>query len=170
MQRLRMVLRLLPLCMLVTATAYADTAVNVSANILESSCKVAASSLEQSVDLGKGRVADLIQASDATAWKAFSVEFTDCPDSVTQVVATLNGAPDVDAAKYYLNTGTAKKVAIEVQNAEGNLQLSNGKSLTTTVDEHHNAALLMKGRMISPTGVATPGSVVALLELSFDFN
>lgn len=147
-----------------------DTTVDVSANILESSCKIATRSVEQSVYLGKGRVADLMQAKDATEWKEFSILLEDCPDSVSKVVVTVSGAPDVDAPDYYLNTGTAKKVAIDVQNATDETQLSNGKTATTTVDQNHNAALQFKGRMITPTGGTTSGSVVALLELSFEFN
>ncbi|MNB70434.1 S-fimbrial adhesin protein SfaS precursor [compost metagenome] len=147
-----------------------DTVISVSAVIKESSCKVAASSIEQSVDLGKGRVADLKQANAATEWKPFSVELTDCPDSVTQVVATVSGTPDKDRAEDFLNTGTAKKVAVEVKNAADDAQISNGKTVTTTVDQAHNAALQFKGRMITPTGGATSGSVAALMEFSFEFK
>lgn len=148
----------------------ADTAVTVTAVIKASSCKIAASSIEQSVDLGEGRVADLKQANEATKWKSFSVELTNCPDSVTQVVATVSGEPDTDVANYFLNTGTAKKVAIEVKNATDEAQISNGKTVTTTVDQAHNAALQLKGRMITPTGGATSGSVVALMDFSFEFK
>lgn len=148
----------------------ADTVVNVSAVIKESSCKIAASSIEQSVDLGKGRVADLKQANAVTEWKPFSVELTDCPDSVTQVVATVSGVPDTNVANDFLNTGTAKNVVIEVKNAVDETSISNGKTVTTAVDQAHNAALQFKGRMMTPTGGATSGSVVALMEFSFEFK
>lgn len=169
-------LRTVTLCsplLLYGATSFAqaaDTVVNVSAVIKESSCKIAASSIEQSVDLGKGRVADLKQANEATEWKPFSVELTDCPDSVTQVVATVSGVPDKNVADNFLNTGTAKNVAIEVKNVVDEIPISNGKTVTTTVDQAHNAALLFKGRMITPTGGATSGSVLALMEFSFEFK
>lgn len=151
-------------------TQAADAVVNVSAVIKESSCKIAASSIEQSVDLGKGRVADLKRANEATEWKPFSVELTDCPDSVTQVVATISGAPDTNVADDFLNTGTAQHVVIEVKNAVDEAPIGNGKTVTTTVDQAHNAALQFKGRMMTPTGGATSGTVVALMEFAFEFK
>lgn len=147
-----------------------NTTVTVSATIVQSSCKVAAQSVEQNVDLGKGRVADLKQAREATAWKPFSVELTDCPDTVKQVVATVSGTPDVDAPELFLNTGTANQVAVDIQNVVNETQVSNGKTVTVQVDQNHNAAFQFQGRMITPTGGATSGSVVALMELSFEFK
>lgn len=151
--------------------SYADEShVNINANIVAATCKIAATSVNQTVDLGKGRIADLTEKNAATQWQDFSVELTDCPASVTEVTATISGTPDTLAAEYYRNTGSAGGVAIDVMDILGNEHLSNGKTLTTPVDTNQNALLKMKGRMISPEGHTTSGSVAAAIELNFDFH
>ncbi|ENA0608719.1 type 1 fimbrial protein [Enterobacter bugandensis] len=148
----------------------ADSQLNISANIVAPTCKIAATSVNQRVDLGKGRIVDLNQPNAATAWKSFKVELNDCPDSLREVVATFSGTPDVKAADYYLNSGTANDIAVEVKDAADKFILSNGSTITTSVDTQHNAAFDMKGRMITPSGKPTSGSVSATIELSFTFR
>lgn len=147
-----------------------DSHVNINANIVASTCKIAATSVNQTVDLGKGRIADLTQKNEATEWQEFAVELTDCPESVTEVTATISGTPDTVASEYYRNTGSAGGVAIDVMDISGNEQLSNGKTLTTSVGINQNALLKMKGRIISLAGNTTSGSVAAAVELNFDYR
>ncbi len=149
---------------LVTA---ADTVVNVTANILASSCDIAAGSVDQNVDLGKGRLADLTHAKDATPWTSFSVELTHCPTSASTVTATMSGTPVQSAPEYYLNTGTATDIAIEVMDEAGQTPLGNGATLNIPVDAQRNAVFSLKGRMISLTGKPTSGTVAGVMDLSF---
>ncbi|MCS2153792.1 hypothetical protein MUU49_14635 [Scandinavium goeteborgense] len=155
----------------ITAGAQAeDAGVNVRANILAPACSVSVGSANQKIDLGKGRTTDLIKAGDATKWTLFSVNFEACPQSVTNVTATLSGAPATDAPEYYLNTGSSNNVAIEVTDEAGTQVLSNGKTLSTGVDANHKATLAFKSRMITPKGNATSGSVIGVLQLTYTFK
>lgn len=164
--------KLIPFALLILcADAQAENSgVNVSANIVAPACSVSVDSVNQKVDLGKGRTADLIKAGDVTKWTSFNVNFEACPESVKTVTATFSGAPDTDAPLYYLNTGTSTHVAIEVTDETGTQELSDGKTLSTGVDATHKASLVLKSRMITPQGNATPGSVSGVLELSFVFK
>lgn len=141
--------------------------VSIKASILASSCNIATDSVEQTVDLGKGRIADLTHPGDATQWKAFAVNLTDCPVSAKGVEATLSGVPDTTVSDYYLNTGTAHHVAIEIMDSKGLVELGNGKTLTVSVDPLRKATFNLKGRMIATDAMPQAGTVTGMAELSF---
>lgn len=147
-----------------------ESAVDVSANIVATPCTIASGSSEQNVDLGEVWTSQLAKPNDATDWKTFSVSLINCPASTTQVTATMSGTPDITSDDYYLNTGDSKNVAIDIAEATGDQNLSNGKTLTLPVDSNHSATFKMKGRMITPTGKATSGSVTGLMQLTFAFR
>lgn len=148
--------------------AGSDLAIN--ANVVASPCMVGNESLSQDVNLGKFWTSNLAKAGDSTEWKAFSVKLNNCPPTTAKVIATFTGTPDPIFPAYFQNTGGSQHVAIEIAEASGNVKISSGSNITEDVDSSGNVSFNLKGRMVTPAGGATSGSVRGLLEVVFAYR
>lgn len=151
------------------ALANGDGELAITGSVLASPCTITPDTVKGDVNLGKVYTNRLHSAGDATDWTAFSLNLTECPSTTTKVVVHFTGTSDPDYPVFFKNTGTSERVAIEVADNTGT-RLSNNSVRNLTVDSQHQAKMDLKGRMTSPQGEATSGSVSGVMELSFDFQ
>lgn len=151
--------------------AFADSGsdLTISGNVVAYSCSIAPDTVEGDVDLGKVLSLRLLSAGDSADWSAFSLKLTDCPPTITKVIVHFTGTPDPDYPVYFKNSGSSERVAIEVEDTSGG-RISNSSERTLNVDAQQQARIDLKGRIITPQGAATSGSVTGVMELAFDFQ
>lgn len=151
------------------ANAESGSELTVTGTVKAAPCTVAPDTLQGNVDLGKVYTNRLHSAGDSADWSAFTLNLTDCPATTTKIVVHFSGTPDTDYPVYFQNTGASTHVAIEVADTQG-ARISNTSVRNLTVNAEHQAKIDLKGRMISPQGEATAGSVSGLMELAFEFQ
>jgi minor fimbrial subunit len=144
--------------------------VTITANVVASPCIIASDTLKKDVVLGHFFTSSLKHAADVTDWVPFTLNLEGCPATTTQVVVYFKGEPDTIEPSFFRNVGSSEHIAIEVNDSLGVL-VSNGTSLTVDVDKNqHTAKVDLMGRMITPEGNASAGTVKGILELSFNFK
>lgn len=151
------------------ALASSDSALAITGNVLASPCIIAPDTVKGDVDLGEVFSSRLHNAGDSADWAAFSLNLTDCPATTTKVVVHFTGTPDPDYPVFFTNTGSSEHVAIEVADATG-VRVSNNSVRDLSVNSQHQAKMDLKGRVTSPQGEATSGTVAGIMEVSFDFQ
>ncbi|MEX6382914.1 fimbrial protein [Providencia hangzhouensis] len=66
-------------------------------------------------------------------WNTFNISLNNCSSFINQVKLTFTGTADTaDAASLYKNQGTAKNLAVQLQNGNGTTALGNQKSITSS--------------------------------------
>lgn len=145
--------------------------INIDGNVIAFPCEVDASSVTQTVDLGKVTATGLINAGSAYAWKSFNVKVINCPASVETLTAKFSGTPAGAAGNLYANTGSAQNVAVQVaQRANMQIIQGNGSTMKVNVDSNsHEAVFPLVGRMYSEQGNATSGTLISAMELDFSY-
>lgn len=152
-------------------TALADTQLNITGTIKASPCNVVNDTGSGiSVNLGDNiQAATLGKADTFTEWKPFQLILEDCPTTTTSVTATFSGTPSDENADMYKNTGEAKKVQIDLQDATTSTVLGNGKPLQQTI-VNNATTYNLKARAYSKDGGATPGSIVGTVMVAFTYE
>lgn len=152
-------------------TALADTQLNITGTIKASPCNVVNDTGNGiSVNLGDNiQAATLGQANTFTEWKPFKLILEDCPTTTTSVTATFSGTPSDESADLYKNTGEARNVQIDLQDATGGTGLGNGKSLKQSI-VNNATTYNLQARAYSTAGSATPGSIVGTVMVAFTYE
>ncbi|WP_436892844.1 fimbrial protein [Siccibacter turicensis] len=162
------------LLLTVIATAGAQD-LNFSGRVLASPCTLDTAVSQLTVDLGDYYADQLSKPKSAIGYKTFPLTLKDCPEGTTKVVATFTGVdePAGDWITLFTNTGTAKNVGIMLK---GDTSLwiggaiKNGTQLTQTVKADHTVSWPMESEMGTSTGNATPGTVHAVITVSFTYQ
>lgn len=162
-------LTLFSLCIPLSTWAEGGSELAVTGTVVASPCTIAPDTIKGDVDLGKVFTNSLHIAGDSTSWVNFSLNLNECPPTTTKVVVHFTGEPDPDYPVYFNNTGTSKNAVIEVADDAGG-RISNTSVRNLTVNSQHQAKIDLRGRMVSPKGDTTAGSVSGLMELAFDFQ
>jgi major type 1 subunit fimbrin (pilin) len=90
--------------------------------LVQPSCTIDASSLNQTVDLGNYSTKDLQNPSDATPWKSFQLVVAHCENPVTLTDITFGSTTDQDTNNqnlFSLNTGGVTGMGIALATDEG---------------------------------------------------
>lgn len=155
--------------LLALAESDGDSELNISGKVIAPSCTIAPNTVNGDVDLGVAFSESLRGAGSTSAWSGFSLNLTECPATTTKVVVYFSGTQDPDYPVYFKNIGSSQHVAVEVADDTG-AHISNGSVRDLVVNSEQQANIDLKGRMTSPQGGATSGSVSGLMELSFDYQ
>ncbi|WNN47059.1 fimbrial protein [Siccibacter colletis] len=150
----------------------ADTTMTMTATVVASPCTVDSDSITKTIALdgGNGLQAKDLQTAGATsAWVDFDINLKDCPAGTTQAVMTFSGTADDDDAANYKNTGTAKNIAVQLNEKGSGNQLSNGIAWTRDITSG-TAQYSMSARAYTKNGGTTPGTVQAVVTASFTYQ
>ena len=161
---------------LISLPGYAsDSSMTMTATVVASPCTFDTANSLMEIPLGDMYADQMVAPASRSEEVFFNFAFKDCPAGTTSVVATFSGTdnPETFGGKTFLNSGTAKNVGVQVKPLAGDwdaVSLSNGSTLTATVNENKTALFKMSSRMYTPTGEATPGSVQAVVTMSFTYQ
>lgn len=174
MKRLKLI-GLVPvmLCGLLSHGVYAADAVtiNVTGNIVASPCTVDPDSVTKSVPLGDIQAASMNEAGSGSEWVDFDIKLINCPAGTTSVTATFSGTADTDSpADSYANTGTATKVAVQLETSDTEEPLGNGKTSDVDVSSDKTATWGLQTRAFSTAGSVTPGTIASVISVNFTYK
>ncbi|MEQ5204976.1 type 1 fimbrial protein, partial [Providencia rettgeri] len=101
-------------------------------------------------------------ASSGSNWNTFNISLNNCSSFINQVKLTFTGTADTaDVASLYKNQGTAKNLAVQLQNGNGTTALGNQKVLQVPTNGQANINIPLRTRAFSSLGNATPGTISA---------
>jgi minor fimbrial subunit len=150
-----------------TLTANAtDVTITVNGRVVAKPCTVSTPSA--AVSLGDLFTVNYVQAGSSSAWYPVTLSLTNCPVGTSSVTATFTGT--TDNTGYYQNQGDATNLQLELQDTSGN-NLNNGNSTAVQVNESTQAAnLSLQVRALSVNGNAKPGSIRALINVTYTYS
>ncbi|SUC98865.1 fimbrial subunit [Proteus mirabilis] len=134
-----------------------------SGNIKAATCNVSGSK-NINIDLKQMPESLFNKVNSSSVWNDFNIKLIDCSPGVNQVKLTFSGTPDnADVNNLYKNEGTAKNIAVQLQNknSNGEIPLGNGKNLYIAVNGKPSVTVPLRTRAFSKLGNATPGTVSA---------
>ncbi len=162
-----------PLCclLLVSFGLKADNVtINVTGDIMASPCVVVGGN-NVNVDLGQEILTSAINSKvySDSGWKNFTVKLKNCPSSKEFVIATFHGTPG-SGVTTYASTGDAKNVEVLLQTGDTHAPMGNGMEHWVTIQSDRTASFPLEARAVSPNRNATPGSIAAVVTMSFTYN
>lgn len=148
---------------IISFSSLAESTVNLtfSGDIKAATCNVSGGG-NISIDL-KEMPANLFKTTNSSSiWNNFTVKLVDCSPTINQVKLTFSGTADnADVDNLYKNEGTAKNIAVQLQNSNGKIPLGNQKLLYIAVNGQSTVNIPLRTRAFSKLGNATPGTVSA---------
>lgn len=141
--------------------AASTVTLNFTGNIRAATCNITGGN-NIDIDL-KNISADVFRnASSGSNWNTFNISLNNCSSFINQVKLTFTGAADTaDVASLYKNQGTAKNLAVQLQNGNGTTALGNQKVLQVSTNGQANINIPLRTRAFSSLGNATPGTISA---------
>ena len=134
---------------------------NFTGNIKASTCNLVGGD-NIDIDLNKISAGVLSNAGSGSVWKTFDISLNNCSPYINQVKLTFTGTVDTaDANSLYKNQGTAKNLAIQLQNGNGTTTLGHQKILQVPLNGQTSINIPLRTRAFSSLGNATPGTVLA---------
>ncbi|SUC20023.1 fimbrial subunit [Proteus vulgaris] len=134
---------------------------NFSGNIRVSTCNISNGS-NINVDLKNIPAAKFEKANTSSEWNNFYINFTNCSTAINQIHLTFSGVADTaDANSLYKNQGSAKNIAVQLENGTGTVKLGNKQSLVLTLNGKTDVNLWLRTRAFSPLGKGMPGTISA---------
>ncbi|WP_449720031.1 fimbrial protein [Actinomadura verrucosospora] len=141
--------------------AASTVTLNFTGNIRAATCNITGGN-NIDIDL-KNISADVFRnASSGSNWNTFNISLNNCSSFINQVKLTFTGTADTaDVASLYKNQGTAKNLAVQLQNGNGTTALGNQKVLQVPTNGQANINIPLRTRAFSSLGNATPGTISA---------
>ncbi|AWS49699.1 MULTISPECIES: fimbrial protein [Providencia] len=141
--------------------AASTVTLNFTGNIRAATCNITGGN-NIDIDL-KSISADVFRnASSGSNWNTFNISLNNCSSFINQVKLTFTGTADTaDVASLYKNQGTAKNLAVQLQNGNGTTALGNQKILQVPTNGQANINIPLRTRAFSSLGNATPGTISA---------
>lgn len=139
--------------------AASTVTLNFTGNIRAATCNITGGN-NIDIDL-KNISADVFRnASSGSNWNTFNISLNNCSSFINQVKLTFTGTADTaDAASLYKNQGTAKNLAVQLQNDNGTTALGHQKVLQVPTNGQANIDIPLRTRAFSSLGNATPGTI-----------
>ncbi|WP_272663046.1 MULTISPECIES: fimbrial protein [unclassified Providencia] len=141
--------------------AASTVTLNFTGNIRAATCNITGGN-NIDIDL-KNISADVFRnASSGSNWNTFNISLNNCSSFINQVKLTFTGTADTaDVASLYKNQGTAKNLAVQLQNGNGTTALGNQKVLQVPTNGQANINIPLRTRAFSSLGNTTPGTISA---------
>ncbi|MDM3593674.1 fimbrial protein [Proteus mirabilis] len=142
--------------------------INVYGSVVASPCEL--ETKNHLIDLKKINIRN-IKNGQASDWIDFSIKLKNCPVNTEKVTMILRGQSVPNYSEYFINSGTAKDIAL-------NLAIQNNKSIVKNNDKlmavvnknNHNAEFPLSARMVSYGNNITVGSFKSHLEFTLIYN
>lgn len=155
---------------LASVTAHSEVvnggAVHFVGEVTSAACAVDAGSLDQTVQLGQVRAAQLATAGATSSNVGFNIQLNDCDTTVSQTAAVaflgsvVTGTTNTLALQSSA-AGSATNVGVQILDASGSILNLDGASFSTAVTLSNGTnAIPFQARYIA-TGAATPGTANA---------
>ncbi|MEX3137561.1 fimbrial protein [Serratia ureilytica] len=149
-------------------TSASDVTINVHGSVVATPCTTILSDID--VDFGDIFSTTLDSAGASTDWKEIKLDLDGCPVGTSSVNIKFSGAPSVVDNNYYLNSGTAEDIVLELQDSDSTL-LKNNESRTMDVNFlTGKASFPVKVRVRSLTGNPTDGTISSTISVSYTYN
>lgn len=149
--------------LIISSPSLASDNVNLNfiGNIRVATCNISNGD-NVNVDLKNIPATNFEQANSGSNWNDFYITFTDCSTAINQISVTFSGVSDTaDVNSLYKNQGTAKNIAVQLENGPGSIKLGNQKSLVVTLGGLTDVRLWLRTRAFSPSGKGMPGTISA---------
>ncbi|UNH41779.1 type 1 fimbrial protein [Moellerella wisconsensis] len=154
---------LLIICFLMSFLSFGSDRINLkfSGDIKASTCNIS-NGANINIDLKNIPAITFEKLNSFSAWSYFSIDLNNCSSAINQVKITFTGisAPE-DVNSLYRNQGTAKNIAVQLENNTGKIQLGNKKSLNVSINGKDNVKILLRTRAFSKSGNGMPGTISA---------
>ncbi|MFC6376541.1 fimbrial protein [Tatumella terrea] len=145
----------------------ADVTITINGQVVAQPCTIATTTAD--VDLGNLSTVNLESAGAVSDWKSVTLDLTNCPVGTSSVKATFSGTSD-STGTYFLNQGTAGKIAVQLADSSGN-NITNGGALTSDVNDSTLATSFnLQVRAITPSGSATQGSIQSVIDVTYTWQ
>lgn len=120
------------------------------------------------IDLGDN-ILDYVlsKPGSASPWIDFDIFFSDCPANSYHIIVTFHGTTD-SSNTYYVNTGTAQNVGIELDRRNVGWQFPDGQSAWVDII-NGEGDLDLAARLFSVKGGATPGTINSTVTVSIEY-
>lgn len=163
MKKLTITLSLISSLLLVSFYSFTanNITLNFTGNIKAATCNLSGGN---NIDIDFKRLPiDLFNAPQTSSeWKPFNINLNNCSSFVNQIKLTFSGAADTtDETSLYKNLGTAKNVAVQLQNGDGSVLLGNQKVLQVPLNGQTDVTIPLRTRAFSSLGNVVPGSISA---------
>lgn len=149
----------------------ADGTVHFNGNIVSDACTVDASAQNLSVDMGSVAATAFSAAGDKASPSKFSINVTECPDSVKQVAVKFDGTSDTantDLLKLDSDQ-TATGVAIEIADNNGTAIPLHTESPAYQVADG-SASLDFMGRYVATSATVEAGTANASSQFTINYQ
>lgn len=118
------------------------------------------------VDLKKINIWN-IKESQKSPWVDFSIKLKNCPLETKDVIITLSGTVDSTNTSYFINTGTAKNVALDLVSGANKSPVKNGTQLTIPINSvTRSVEIPFSARVVGYGSGMAAGSFRSHLELT----
>ena len=145
--------------------------IGVTGNIVASPCIFNGGSNSLDVNLGNIQATNMATPGSTSDPVPFSLLFTQSPTGTQSVTVAFTGSPDPEAgADYFMNSGSATHVAIAMRDAQTGALIGTGSSMTQTIAADRTATMAMLASVKSMPGGATPGSIIADVVMTMQYN
>jgi minor fimbrial subunit len=145
------------------AIAY-DVEIRVSGRVVAQACTVDTTQL--TLDLGKIYTSALATLDSYGDWVNSTIKLSKCPSVTSGITASFSGTK---GQKYYMNSGTANNVEIQLQTASG-FDLNNNTSQAINITQQGTAELPIRVRAYSPTGNVGEGTIVGTINVAYTYQ
>ena len=166
---------LLSACFLAPSlSSAADSTMTLTATVVASPCTIDSDSINKAIALDGGNnfeAKDLQEPESASEWVKFDLTIRDCPTGTSKSTITFSGTADeTHPESMYVNTGTAKNVAVELQSHDGLYMFGNGKSYEGSILSDRTYVFRMRSRAFTSNGGVTPGTIQAVVTANFTYQ
>lgn len=148
-----------------------DIQVQMVGNIYANTCSVDSASKDLTVDLGQASSSDFKDVGDTGEWKAFSLEVTHCPKTLTLANAFFYGQADSVHPTKFANSGSAKGLALELADRQDNILIAPQASFNVLINQSdHTAAFPLAARYYATSMPVSAGSFDSVIQVTFTYQ
>lgn len=152
-----------------TVNASSVVTLNFTGNIKAATCNIVNEN-PFVVDFQKISAKKFISPKSASTWKNFNISLNNCSTYINKINLRFSGqSDDVNINSLYKNQGTAKNIAIELQNGSNSEPLGNSKTLEVSLYGLSSVNIPLRARAYSELGGGTPGSISANVTVTITY-
>ncbi|MTB65521.1 fimbrial protein [Providencia sp. wls1943] len=141
---------------------------NFNGNIKAAPCQIEQTNYV--IDLKATNIVNLRNGQQAP-WVGFSIKLKDCPTNTRESIVTLTGTVEPTNSDYFINSGTAKNVALDLVTGTSLSRVKNGTQITTPINvQTRQAEIPFSARVTSLNNAMVAGTFRSHVEFTFTYN
>lgn len=145
--------------------------IQMKGNIYANTCVVESASKNLTVDLGQAASGDFKDVGDTGEWKAFSLNVTHCPTTLTLANAFFYGQADSVHPTKFANTGSAKGLALEIADPQDNVLIAPQASFNVLINQNdHTATFPLAARYYATSMPVSAGTFSSVVQVTFTYQ